>query len=155
MKSSFTKPLLARKTQSWLCGMHCNLGPPMIQAEIGGHPPILLAQNRCFHLGSCFLDFWVPNFQGCFEALNDVFWAYHSYNVDLSHSVTTKMCIPRINLSNELSYTQNGERMKNLCPWEVDISTTSIGARKPFGVSSSRVRVLYFLYVKKASRASL
>jgi hypothetical protein len=45
----------------------------MIQAEISGLPPIPLAQNMGFHLGSFSMDFWVLNFQGCFEAINDVF----------------------------------------------------------------------------------
>jgi hypothetical protein len=49
----------------------------------------------------------------------------------------------------------NGDRMQKLHPWEVDVSTTPIGAHKPFGFSSSRVRVLDFTYVKKALRASL
>jgi hypothetical protein len=38
---------------------------------------------------------------------------------------------------------------------EVDVSTTPIGARKPFGFSSSMVRVLDFTYVKNAFGASL
>jgi hypothetical protein len=38
--------------------------------------------------------------------------------------------------------------MQKLHPWEVDISTTPIGARKPFCVSSFGVRVLDFIYVK-------
>jgi hypothetical protein len=45
--------------------------------------------------------------------------------------------------------------MKKLCPWEVDVSTTPIGAHKPFGFSSFGVRVLDFTYVKKAFGASL
>jgi hypothetical protein len=45
--------------------------------------------------------------------------------------------------------------MQKLRPWEVDVSTTPIGARKPFGFSSFEVRVLDFPYVKKALRASL
>jgi hypothetical protein len=45
--------------------------------------------------------------------------------------------------------------MQNLCPWEVDVSTTPIRAHKPFGVSSFGVRVLDFIYVKKAFGASL
>jgi len=32
--------------------------------------------------------------------------------------------------------------MKNLHPWEVDVSTNHIRAQKPFGISSSGVRVL-------------
>jgi hypothetical protein len=46
----------------------------MIQAEIGGHPPIPLTQNRGFHIGSFSTAFRVLNFRGRFEALNDVFF---------------------------------------------------------------------------------
>jgi hypothetical protein len=60
-----------------------------------------------------------------------------------------------IDLSYKVSNTPNKDRMKKLCPWEVDVSTTCIRAHKPFGVSSSRVRVLDFIYVKKAFGASL
>jgi hypothetical protein len=44
---------------------------------------------------------------------------------------------------------------KSYAPREVDVSTTPIGARKPFGFSYSGVRVLDFTYVKKAFGASL
>ena len=47
--------------------------------EIGGHPPIPLAQNNCplWQFPSYFSTvFRVPNFQGRFEALNDVFWRF-------------------------------------------------------------------------------
>jgi hypothetical protein len=47
------------------------------------------------------------------------------------------MCTPHIDLSNELSSAPNGDRMQKLRPREVDVSTTPIGAHKPFGVSSS------------------
>ena len=57
--------------------------------------------------------------------------------------------------SNELLSTPNEDRMQKLRPWEVDVSTTPIGACKPFGFSSSGVRVLDFTYVKKALRVSL
>jgi hypothetical protein len=50
-------------------------GGRMIQVEIGGHPPIPLAQNRGFHLGSFSTSFRVLNFWGRFEALNNIFWA--------------------------------------------------------------------------------
>ena len=49
----------------------------LIQMDISGHPPILLAQNNCplWQFPSYFSTvFQVPNFRGCFEALNDVFW---------------------------------------------------------------------------------
>jgi hypothetical protein len=47
-----------------------------IQVDIGGHPPIPLARKTVFHLGSFSTVFWVPNFWGRFEALNDVFWGF-------------------------------------------------------------------------------
>jgi hypothetical protein len=39
--------------------------------------------------------------------------------------------------------------MQTLRPREVDVSTTPIGAYKPFGFSSFEVRVLDFIYVKR------
>jgi hypothetical protein len=59
----------------------------------------------------------------------------------------------RIYLSNELLNAPNRDRIQKLRPSEVDVSTTPIGAHKPFGFSSSGVRVLDFTYVKKALRA--
>jgi hypothetical protein len=66
-----------------------------------------------------------------------------------------KMCYSQLYLSNDVSSAPNEDRMKKLRPQEVDISTTPIGACKPFDFSSSGVRVLDFIYVKKAFGASL
>jgi hypothetical protein len=52
------------------------------------------------------------------------------------------MCTPWIDLSNKVSSAPNGDHMQKLRPREVDISTICIGAHKPFGISSSKVRVL-------------
>jgi hypothetical protein len=41
-----------------------------------------------------------------------------------------------------ISSAPNKDRMQNLLPREVDVSTTPIGAHKPFHISSSGVRVL-------------
>ena len=52
-----------------------------IHMEISGHPPIPLAQNNCpfWQFPSYFSAvFWVLNFRGCFEALNDFFWRFES-----------------------------------------------------------------------------
>jgi hypothetical protein len=48
----------------------------MIQVDVGGHPPILLARKTIFHLGNFSAIFRVPNFRGHFEALNDIFWGF-------------------------------------------------------------------------------
>jgi hypothetical protein len=76
-------------------------------------------------------------------------------NMDHRSCCSPKSCSSRIDLSNELLSAPNGDRMQKLRPWEVDVSTTPIGAHKPFGFSSFWVRVLDFTYVKKALRASL
>ena len=47
-----------------------------IQVDIGGHPPIPLAQKTVFHLRSFSTVFQVQNFRGRFEALNDIFWGF-------------------------------------------------------------------------------
>jgi hypothetical protein len=48
----------------------------LIQVDIGGHPPIPRAQKIGFHLRIFSVVFWVPNFWGRFEVLNDVFWGF-------------------------------------------------------------------------------
>jgi hypothetical protein len=61
------------------------------------------------------------------------------------------ICTPQIYLSNDVLITPRRDSMQNLCPQEVDISTTRIGAHKPFGVSSHGVWVLdvygFLIYV--------
>jgi len=63
--------------------------------------------------------------------------------------------IPHLYLSNELLCTLNEDHMKTLRPWEAGVPTTPIEAQMTFGISSSGVRVLDFLHVKKAYISSL
>jgi hypothetical protein len=60
-------------------------------------------------------------------------------NVDVRPN---EMYTNHIDLSNELPSAPNKDHMQMFHPREVDVSTNHIGAHKPFGVSSSRVRVL-------------
>jgi hypothetical protein len=48
-------------------------GGGLIQVDIGGHPPIPLAQHTVSILAVFLQFFRVPNFWGHFEALNDIF----------------------------------------------------------------------------------
>ena len=50
-------------------------------------------------------------------------------------------CIPHIDISNEVSYTSNGDRMPKLWPQEVDVPIYPNGAHR-LGNSSPRVRFL-------------
>jgi hypothetical protein len=71
------------------------LSDNMIQAEIGGHPPIPLAQNKGFHLDSFSTVFRVLNFWGHFKALNNVFWAHHTHTLGFNQSVMKKCLVLR------------------------------------------------------------
>ena len=52
-----------------------------------------------------------------------------------------KICSPRIDLSNEVQFTSNGDHMPKLRPWEVETPIYPNVAHS-FGASSPRVRVL-------------
>ena len=52
-----------------------------------------------------------------------------------------KICIPQIDISNEVWYASNRDRMPKLCPWEVETPIYPNGAYS-FGASSPRVKVL-------------
>ena len=51
-----------------------NKGGVLIQVDIGGHPPIPLAEKIVVSVWQFSIIFWVLNFWGHFEALNNVFW---------------------------------------------------------------------------------
>jgi hypothetical protein len=85
--------------------------------DIGGHPPIPLAQNIVFHLGSFSTVFWVPNFWGRFEALNDIFLTFGAQEIAKFFGLgLVEMFSSRLDLSNELLCTPNEDRMQNLHP---------------------------------------
>ncbi len=65
----------------------------MIQVEIGGHPFTHLAQDNCFLVWQFFHSFWVLNFWGRFEALNDVFWQCNSLGDSLRHELGRPECV--------------------------------------------------------------
>jgi hypothetical protein len=75
------------------------------------------------HLGSFSTVFGVPNFQGRFKALTDVFLAW-------------------LDLFDKVLRAPKGDRMQKLRPREVGVSTNHIGAHKAFDVSSYGVRAL-------------
>jgi hypothetical protein len=52
------------------------------------------------------------------------------------------MCTSQLDLLDDIPSAPNKDHMQKLLPQEVDVSATPIGAHKPFGVSSSGVRVL-------------
>jgi hypothetical protein len=126
----------------------------MIQVDIGGHPPFPTGSKQFSgNFGNLlFLAvFRVLNFQSRFEALNDVFWAsnLNKYEFVLDLIFIVSSCSPRIDLSNDVSSAPNEDRMQKLHPQEVDVSTTPIGARKPFGFSSSGLGFWILLMLKR------
>ena len=121
--------------------------------DIGGHPPIPLGAPplslSVFHFRHNLLFlavFWVLNFRSRFEALNDVFWASRLQRITFCiiffwNCIHGESFSPRIDLSNEVWYALNGDRMPKLRPWEVETPIYPNGAHS-FGASSPRVRVL-------------
>ena len=120
----------------------------MIQVDIGGHPPIPLGAPPLslsvfqFQHYLLFLAvFRVLNFQSRFEALNDVFWENGEQNGSMDQCFSLEICIPRIDLSNEVWYTSNEDRMPKLHPREVETPIYPNRAHI-FGASSPRIRFL-------------
>jgi hypothetical protein len=127
----------------------------VIQVDIGGHPPIPRARKIVFHLGSFSVVFRVPNFRGRFEALNDVFWGFGAQVTAKGTYLGQSKSFFSVRPFQRCIEHPKQRSYAKVTPREVDVSTTPIGARKPFGFSSSGVRVLDFTYVKKAFGASL
>ena len=116
--------------------------------DIDGHPPIPLGAPPLslsvfqFRHNLLFLAvFRVLNFRIRFEALNDIFWENGEQNGLMDHCYSLKICSPRIDLSNEVWYASNRDRMPKLRPLEVETPIYPNGAHS-FGASSPRVRVL-------------
>ena len=116
--------------------------------DIGGHPPIPLVAPPLsisvfqFRHSLLFLAvFRVLNFWSRFEALNDVFWENGEQHGSMDRCCLFQICSPWIDLSNEVWYVSNGDRMPKLRPWEVETPIYPNGAHS-FGASSPRVRVL-------------
>ena len=113
----------------------------LIQVDIGGHPPIPLAQKQLFQFGNFSTIFWVLNFWGHFEALNNIFLASQPDQVIVIGSSMGPFhyCTPRKYFSNDLLSDPKGDHMQKLCSLEVGIPTYHFRACKTVGVSSSRV----------------
>ena len=120
----------------------------LIQVDIGGHLPIPLGAPSLslsvfqFQHKLLFLAvFRVLNFQSHFEALNDIFWENGEQHGSMGQCCSFQICISQIDISNEVWYTSNGDRMPKLRPWEVETPIYPNRAHS-FGASSPRVRVL-------------
>ena len=116
--------------------------------DIGGHPPIPLGAPPFslsvfqFRHSLLFLAvFRVLDFRSRFEALNDVFWENGEQHGSMDRCFSFQIFSPRIDLSNEVWYASNGDRMPKLRPWEVETPIYPNGAHS-FGASSPRVRFL-------------
>ena len=109
----------------------------MIQVDVGGHPPTHLDPHNCLFQSFQFPKlqrsllflavFWVLNFRSRFEALNDVFLGIWGNMGPWTH-VASQSGSTRIDLSNELLYASNGDRMPKLRPREIDVPIYPNGA---------------------------
>ena len=113
--------------------------------DIGGHPPIPLGAPPLsisvfqFRHNLLFLAvFRVLNFRSRFEALNNVFWENGEQHGSMDRCCPFQICSPWIDLSNEVWYASNEDRMPKLRPQEVETPIYPNGAHS-FGASSPRL----------------
>ena len=119
-----------------------------MQVDIGGHlpiplgaPPLSISVFQFRHSLLFLVVFRVLNFWSRFEALNDVFLENREQHGSMDQCFSFQICSPRIDISNEVWYASNRDRMPKLRPWEVETPIYPNGAHS-FGASSPRVRVL-------------
>jgi hypothetical protein len=110
----------------------------MIQVDTGGHPHVPLIQNgsTSWHF---LYGFWVPNFRGGFEALNDVFLmqvANRCRRNVLGHSKCVLLARP---FQMAIEHPKKIVCKSNV-PGKLMYQLTTSGPTNPFGISSSRVR---------------
>ena len=113
--------------------------------DIGGHlpiplgaPPLSISVFQFRHSLLFLAVFRVLNFQSRFEALNDVFWENGEQHGSMDRCCSFQICIPRIDISNEVWYASNGDCMPKLHPQEVE-SPIYPNEAHSFGASSPRV----------------
>ena len=106
-----------------------------------GAPPLSLSVFQFWHNLLFLAVFQVLNFQSSFEALNDVFWENRERHGSMDRCCSFKICIPQIDISNEVWCVPNEDGMPKLRPREVETSIYPNGAHS-FGASSPRVRFL-------------
>ena len=117
--------------------------------DIGGHPPFPTGSKQ-FSSNLLFLAiFQVLNFRSRFEALNDVFLGKRGETWNKFQCFSNKSFIPWIDLSNELSCAPNKDRMPKLRPWEVNVSTTPIGAKNLLAFHLPGLGFWIFLMLKR------
>jgi hypothetical protein len=92
----------------------------MIQVDICGHPPILVAQYIVFHLGNFPWFFRVLKFRGRFEALTTFFRRCWAQEIAIGFGlISVGMFTSRLDLSNGLLSAPNKDCMQKLRPREV------------------------------------
>jgi hypothetical protein len=114
---------------------------PMIQVDIGGHPPFPNGSKQFSgHFGNLlFLAGF--NFRGHFEGLNEGFSRLRFSMISKGMIEPPKLISSMIPFQRAITRLKR-DRMQKLRPREVDAPTYPNGAHMTFGASSPRVRFL-------------
>jgi hypothetical protein len=123
--------------------------------DIGGHPPFPTPSKQFFGNFGKLLFLAVFNFRGHFKGQNEFFSGY-SFLIITNVSILS----PKMNLLDDTFPTsycvpQTKIVCQSYAPRKLIHQTTQNEVHKTVGFSSFGVRVLDFLYDKKAFRASL
>ena len=116
--------------------------------DIGGNtpipfepPPSILSIFKFHHNLLFLVVFRVLNFRSHFEALNDIFWENREQHGSMDRCFSFQIYSSHIDLSNEVWYAPNKDRMPKLRPREVETPIYPNEAHS-FGASSPKVRFL-------------
>ena len=127
----------------------------LIQVDISGHPPIPTGSKQ-FVGNLLFLAFFrVWNFRGHFEGLNDVFSQLITSMIVKESSWSSKINLLIDTFPTRYCAPQTEIVCQRYAPKKLIHQTTQNDVHKTVGFSSFGVRVLDFLYDKKAFETSL
>jgi hypothetical protein len=127
----------------------------MIQVDIDGHPPIPIGSKKSFGYLLFLAGFWFLNFWGHFEGLNGDILGSSTSKIVEGFDCTTKMNLLDDTFPMSYFFPQTEIICQSYAPGKLIHQTTQNRVHKIVAFSSSRIRVLDFLYDKKAFGASL
>jgi hypothetical protein len=122
----------------------------LIQVDIGFHPPIPTSSKQCSRNLLFLAVFRFINFWGHFEDLNEVFSGSRTSMIVEGFNLSPKMNLLDDTFPTSYCAPQTKIVCQSYAPRKLIHQTTQNEVYKIVGFSSSGVRVLDFIYVKKA-----
>jgi hypothetical protein len=127
----------------------------LIQVDINGYPPLPTGSKQFYDNFGNLLILAVFNFWGHFEGPNEGFLGSSFSMISKGSDLAPKMNLLDDKFPTSYHAPQTEIVFQSYAPRKLIHQTTQNGVHKIVGFSSSGVRVLYFIYYKKAFGTSL